>query len=84
MGDVTKRRGRVLGMNPDEDGLQVVEAEVPVAEMQDFTTFLRPVSDSIFICLMIPAPSPATQDRIVESGIPAARSVPKYCKSRCS
>ena len=28
-------------MNPDEDGLQVVEAEVPVAEMQDFTTFLR-------------------------------------------
>ena len=41
MGEVTKRRGRVLGMNPDEDGLQVVEAEVPVAEMQDFTTFLR-------------------------------------------
>ena len=41
MGDVTKRRGRVLGMNPDEDGLQVVEAEVPLAEMQDFTTFMR-------------------------------------------
>ena len=29
MGEVTKRRGRVLGMNPDEDGEQVVEAEVP-------------------------------------------------------
>ena len=41
MGDVTKRRGRVLGMNPDEDGEQVVEAEVPMSEMQDFTTFLR-------------------------------------------
>jgi len=41
MGEVTKRRGRVLGMNPDEDGLQTVEAEVPMAEMQDFTTFLR-------------------------------------------
>ena len=41
MGEVTKRRGRVLGMNPDDDGLQVVEAEVPMAEMQDFTTFLR-------------------------------------------
>ena len=41
MGDVTKRRGRVLGMSPDEDGLQVVEAEVPMAEMQDFTTFMR-------------------------------------------
>ncbi len=36
-----KRRGRVLGMNPDEDGEQVVEAEVPMSEMQDFTTFLR-------------------------------------------
>ena len=41
MGEVTKRRGRVLGMNPNEDGMQVVEAEVPMAEMQDFTTFLR-------------------------------------------
>ena len=41
MGEVTKRRGRVLGMTPDEDGLQIVEAEVPMAEMQDFTTFLR-------------------------------------------
>lgn len=41
MGEVTKRRGRVLGMNPDDDGMQVVEAEVPMAEMQDFTTFLR-------------------------------------------
>ena len=41
MGEVTKRRGRVLGMTPDEDGMQLVEAEVPMAEMQDFTTFLR-------------------------------------------
>ena len=41
MGEVTKRRGRVLGMNPDDNGMQVVEAEVPMAEMQDFTTFLR-------------------------------------------
>ncbi len=41
MSEVTKRRGRVLGMNPDEDHLQAVEAEVPMAEMQDFTTFLR-------------------------------------------
>ena len=41
MGETTKRRGRVLGMTPDEDGMQVVEAEVPMAEMQDFTTFQR-------------------------------------------
>ena len=43
MGEVTKRRGRVLGMSPDpeEAGGQIVEAEVPMAEMQDFTTYLR-------------------------------------------
>ena len=41
MGEVNKRRGRVLGMNPAEDGLQLVEAEVPLSEMTDFTTFIR-------------------------------------------
>ena len=41
MGEVTKRRGRVLGMNPYEDNVQIVEAEVPAAEMQTFTAFLR-------------------------------------------
>ena len=33
MGDVTKRRGRVLGMEPDEDGMQTIIAEVPLAEL---------------------------------------------------
>ena len=41
MGDVTKRRGRVLGMEPDEDGLQTIIAEVPLAELTNFTTFIR-------------------------------------------
>lgn len=41
MGEVNKRRGRVLGMNPAEDGLQLVEAEVPMSEMNDFTTYIR-------------------------------------------
>ncbi len=41
MGDVTKRRGRVLGMNPDEDGLQTVEAEVPLAELQQLHHLIR-------------------------------------------
>lgn len=41
MGEVTKRRGRVLGMNPDENTYQLVEAEVPMSEMTDFTTFVR-------------------------------------------
>lgn len=41
MGEVNKRRGRVLGMNPAGDGKQTVEAEVPMAEMHDFSTFVR-------------------------------------------
>ena len=41
IGDLNKRRGRVMGMTPTGDGNQVVEAEVPMAEMQDFTTYLR-------------------------------------------
>ncbi|MBQ5841445.1 MAG: elongation factor G [Clostridia bacterium] len=41
MGDINKRRGRVLGMNPAEDGLTCVEAEVPQGEMGDYATMLR-------------------------------------------
>ena len=41
MGEINKRRGRVMGMNPGEDGMQVVEAEVPMAEMGDFAIFIR-------------------------------------------
>ncbi len=41
MGDLNKRRGRILGMHPGEDGLQTIEAEVPMSEMHDFTTALR-------------------------------------------
>lgn len=44
MGEVTKRRGRVLGMDVTSDGKQEIQAEVPVAEMHDFTTYVRQVT----------------------------------------
>ena len=44
MGEVNKRRGRVLGMEPAGEGKQTVEADVPMAEMHDFTTFIRQVT----------------------------------------
>ena len=48
MGDInselSKRRGRMLGMNPAEDGLQEIEAEVPMSEMFDFPTALRSIT----------------------------------------
>ena len=44
MGEVNKRIGRVLGMQPGENGTQIVEAEVPMAEMDDFATYIRQVT----------------------------------------
>ena len=41
MGDLNKRRGRVLGMNPDRDGYTVVEADVPQLEIYGYSTALR-------------------------------------------
>lgn len=45
MGDVNKRRGRVLGMGPaEETNMQELVAEVPMAEMSDFAITLRSVT----------------------------------------
>ncbi len=44
MGEINKRRGRVLGMNPAESGTHIVEAEAPVSEMSDFSVYLRQVT----------------------------------------
>lgn len=41
MGDLNKRRGRVLGMNPVGDGKQVIEAEVPMSTIFKYCTDLR-------------------------------------------
>ena len=43
MGDLNKRRGRVMGIEPadDESGLQMVLAEAPFAEMTDYVISLR-------------------------------------------
>jgi len=41
MGDLNKRRGRVLGMSPSESGKQVVEADVPMKEMVGYCMTLR-------------------------------------------
>lgn len=44
IGDLNKRRGRVLGMNPAEHGVQQVVAEVPQAEMLRYATDLRSIT----------------------------------------
>jgi len=46
IGDLNKRRGKVLGMNPDEENpiFTIVVAEVPQAEMANYTISLRAMS----------------------------------------
>ncbi|MBP1736645.1 MAG: Translation elongation factor [Oscillospiraceae bacterium] len=46
MGDLNKRRGRVMGMSPNEEGEQVIEAEVPMAEMMAYAIDLRSLTQS--------------------------------------
>ncbi|MDO5734338.1 MAG: elongation factor G [Eubacteriales bacterium] len=42
MGDMSKRRGRILGMGADVDaGYQVVEAEAPMSELTKYATDLK-------------------------------------------
>jgi elongation factor G len=41
MGDLNKRRGRVLGMNPIEGGKQEILADVPYTEIYGYNTELR-------------------------------------------
>ena len=41
MGDLNKRRGRVLGMNPGAAGKTVIEADIPMSELYGYNTDLR-------------------------------------------
>jgi len=41
MGDLNKRRGRVLGMNPTIDGKQEILADIPYTELYGYNTDLR-------------------------------------------
>ena len=44
IGDLNKRRGRILGMNPTESGEQEVVAEVPMAEVSSYAITLRSIT----------------------------------------
>lgn len=41
MGDLNKRRGRVMGMNPTGNGYQEIVADIPMLEMYGYNTQLR-------------------------------------------
>lgn len=41
MGDLNKRRGRVLGMTPVQGGRQIIEADIPMSGLYGYCTDLR-------------------------------------------
>ncbi len=41
MGDLNKKRGRVLGMNPTDNGKTCIEADIPMSELYGYSTTLR-------------------------------------------
>ena len=71
IGDLNKRRGRVMGMNPDGKGNQVVEAEVPMAEMGSYAIDLRSLTQShgsfTFHFVRYEDATPAAQEKAIEA-----------------
>ena len=47
MGDLNRRRGRVLGMNSDHNGKQVIEADIPMSELFGYNTDLRSMTGGL-------------------------------------
>mgnify|MGYP003378320447 FL=1 len=71
IGDLNKRRGRIMGMNPDGDGNQVVEAEVPMAEMSRYAIDLRSMTQGrgsfTFRFVRYEDAPPAAQEKAIEA-----------------
>jgi len=44
MSNLSGKRGRVLGMEPEETGTEHIEAEVPLAEVQDYALELKSIT----------------------------------------
>jgi elongation factor G len=46
MGDLNKKRGRIMGMEPAVDGEQVITAEAPLSELEKYATELRSMTQA--------------------------------------
>ncbi len=46
MGDLNKKRGRIMGMEPTDGGKQVITAEAPLAELFKYATELRSMTQA--------------------------------------
>jgi elongation factor G len=55
IGDLNKRRGKILGQESQKGGIIKVHAEVPLSEMFGYTTTLRSISSGRATSTMEPA-----------------------------
>ena len=71
IGDLNKRRGRVMGMHPYGEGNQIVEAEVPMAEMGRYAIDLRSLTQGrgsfTFRIVRYEDAPPAVQEKAIEA-----------------
>jgi len=66
IGDLNSKRARILGMEPGLEGLQVVTAQVPLAEMFGYSTSLRSATQGRASFTMQYATYDRVPDRVAE------------------
>ena len=82
IGDLNKRRGRVMGMDPTGDGSQVITAEVPMAEMGSYAIDLRSMTQSrgsfTFHFVRYEDCPPAAQEKAIAEAKALAENRPNF------
>ncbi len=74
MGDLNKRRGRIIGINPNEEGEQVVTAEAPTSEMARYATDLKSMTQGRGAYVISFARYEPAPQNIMEKAIAAAKA----------
>lgn len=73
IGDINKRRGRIIGMNPAENKMQEIIGEVPMAEMSDFSTAMRSITQGTAVFTLTPTRYEEVPAALAQKIIYAAR-----------
>lgn len=73
IGDINKRRGRIIGMNPAENKMQEIIGEVPMAEMSDFSTAMCSITQGTAVFTLTPTRYEEVPAALAQKIIDAAR-----------
>lgn len=73
IGDINKRRGRIIGMNRAENKMQEIIGEVPMAEMSDFSTAMRSITQGTAVFTLTPTRYEEVPAALAQKIIDAAR-----------